>query len=125
MKKGSKLYSVSTLTCPRCQEVKMFKTGTWSFSKPFEMHDRCPHCDLNFMPEPGYYFGAMFVSYIFWGWMSLFIVGGLILLFDWAINPAFLVLLTISAILFIWIFRVSRVVWINVHVKYSAEYKSD
>jgi hypothetical protein len=27
------------------------------------MHDRCPVCDLRFDREPGYFLGAMYVSY--------------------------------------------------------------
>ena len=27
------------------------------------MHDYCPECNASFQPEPGFYFGAMFVSY--------------------------------------------------------------
>ena len=27
------------------------------------MHDRCPVCDLRFEREPGYFLGAMYVSY--------------------------------------------------------------
>jgi hypothetical protein len=27
------------------------------------MHDRCPHCGLVFNREPGYFLGAMYVSY--------------------------------------------------------------
>lgn len=27
------------------------------------MHDRCPVCDLKFEREPGYFLGAMYISY--------------------------------------------------------------
>lgn len=27
------------------------------------MPDHCPECGLSFMPEPGFYYGAMYVSY--------------------------------------------------------------
>ena len=27
------------------------------------MPDQCPECGLSFMPEPGFYYGAMYVSY--------------------------------------------------------------
>jgi len=30
-----------------------------------EMHDFCPECQAPFSPEPGFYFGAMFISYAF------------------------------------------------------------
>ena len=29
------------------------------------MHQRCPHCDADLNPEPGFYWGAMYVSYGF------------------------------------------------------------
>lgn len=28
-------------------------------------YDRCPKCDQTYEPEPGFYYGAMFVSYAF------------------------------------------------------------
>ncbi len=32
----------------------------WGFPK---MNDRCPHCGLHFNREPGYFLGAMYISY--------------------------------------------------------------
>ncbi|MFO7256433.1 MAG: DUF983 domain-containing protein [Bacteroidota bacterium] len=29
------------------------------------MNERCPHCDVMLQPEPGFYQGAMYVSYAF------------------------------------------------------------
>jgi arginine exporter protein ArgO len=29
------------------------------------MHERCPHCGIRLEPEPGFYQGAMYVSYAF------------------------------------------------------------
>jgi len=29
------------------------------------MYDTCPHCDLKFEKEPGYFYAAMYVSYAF------------------------------------------------------------
>ncbi|MEL6718022.1 MAG: DUF983 domain-containing protein, partial [Bacteroidota bacterium] len=63
-KKGTKPYSLFKLKCPRCHEADLFETGSFSFQKPFEMHERCPNCNFNNFPEPGFYYGAMFMSYI-------------------------------------------------------------
>ncbi|MFM7153218.1 MAG: DUF983 domain-containing protein, partial [Bacteroidota bacterium] len=71
---GSKIYSITQLKCPRCHEGDTFETGSWSFKKSFDMYQRCPKCDLDYFPEPGYYYGSMFISYIWTGWMSLLIV---------------------------------------------------
>jgi uncharacterized protein (DUF983 family) len=47
--------------CPRCRAAKIFR---YSIFRGFpKMHDRCPVCDLKFDREPGYFLGAMYVSY--------------------------------------------------------------
>ncbi len=69
--KRSKLSSIFSLKCARCHTGDLFPTGSFSFNKPFEMHKECPHCGLNLEPEPGFYFGAMFISYIISGWFCI------------------------------------------------------
>jgi len=118
-KKGSKGYSIVNLQCPRCQEEAAFHTGTWTYSKPFEMKDRCSTCGLNYMPEPGFYYGSMFVSYIIWGWFSIILVGALIIFADMSVEGAFVILILISAFLFVWLFRISRSIWMNINFKYD------
>ncbi len=45
-----------------------------------EMNHYCPVCDASFEPEPGFYFGAMFISYafsvviIFFTWLVLWLL---------------------------------------------------
>jgi uncharacterized protein (DUF983 family) len=47
--------------CPRCRTGSIFR---YSIFRGFpKMHDRCPVCDLKFDREPGYFLGAMYVSY--------------------------------------------------------------
>jgi len=100
----------------------MFKTGSWSFKKSFEMHDRCTHCDLNFYPEPGYYYGSMFISYVWMGFFCLAFVMGLHWILGYSQRVAFTALSIFVAINFVFIFRVSRVMWINVNVAYDERY---
>lgn len=65
MLNNSRLYSILHNKCPRCHEGDFFVTNS-AFSRHFDdMHDRCPHCGLNFNPEPGFYWASMFVSYAF------------------------------------------------------------
>lgn len=118
-KKGTKAYSIFNMKCPRCHEGDLFPTGSFSFSKPFDMPETCPKCGQKYFLGPGFYYGAMFISYIITGFFSLFVVGGLILLVGLSINAAFLVLLVVIAILFVWFFRISRAIWININVKYN------
>ncbi|MCS7086262.1 MAG: DUF983 domain-containing protein [Bacteroidia bacterium] len=44
----------------------MFKYGAYQkISKHLEMHPQCSHCGFNFEPETGFYWGAMYISYMF------------------------------------------------------------
>lgn len=63
MKKGSKLYSIATMTCPQCQESKMMVANPYRLSTIGAVKDTCEVCSLDLKPEPGFYFGAMYVSY--------------------------------------------------------------
>ena len=63
MKKGSKLYSIATMTCPQCQESKMMVANPYRLSTIGDVKDTCEVCSLDLNPEPGFYFGAMYVSY--------------------------------------------------------------
>ena len=74
---------------------------------------------MNYMPQPGYYYGAMFLSYIFTAWFCLAFVGILILGFGWSINASFALLIFVMAILFVWVFRMARSLWINMNFKYD------
>ena len=118
-KKESKSYSVFYLKCPRCHEGETFETGSWSFAKSFDMLQRCPKCDLNYFPEPGYYFGAMFISYIWTGWFCLLFIALFHWVLGWGQTVAFSLLILFLAVNFVYIFRISRLMWINLNVKYN------
>lgn len=49
-------WAIFHLRCPRCREGRVF-------AGQFAMHDNCPVCNLLFMREPGYFTGAMYVTY--------------------------------------------------------------
>ncbi len=118
-RKGSKAYSIFNLKCPKCHEEDLFKTGSFSFKQAFEMRDECPHCGQDFMPEPGFYYGAMFISYIFTAWFCI----GFVLFFHWVLGwstaASFGLLLAVCAVFFIYIFRLARSIWLNINYKYD------
>jgi hypothetical protein len=47
--------------CPFCDKGDVFKQG--KFWQMPEMNSKCSNCKKDFTGEPGYYFGAMYVSY--------------------------------------------------------------
>ena len=105
--------------CPRCREGDLFETGSFSFSRPFEMSRGCELCGQTYYPEPGFYFGSMFISYIITSFFSLAVVGFAMLVLDWSVEGAFALLIGILAICYVWFFRIARSVWINVTIKYD------
>ena len=61
--------SILRQQCPRCRSGKIFRSNVywgidwgvyWGFPK---MNDCCPACNLLFNREPGYFLGAMYISY--------------------------------------------------------------
>lgn len=122
MKKGSKTYSVLAHKCPRCQTGNLYYTSTLSFRRPFDMPDNCPHCNQRYSLEAGFYYGAMFVSYIMTAFLmfSMFAVCKFLLGLD--IFPSFVLVTIIVFSLYVWIFRTSRAIWINFFVKFDKKY---
>ena len=43
----------------------MFKYGVFNISKMANMNEFCGHCGLKYEVEPGFFYGAMYVSYAF------------------------------------------------------------
>ena len=59
--KPSTLRDILEQRCPRCRIGGIFR---YSIFRGFpKMHEHCPACDLKFEREPGYFLGAMYVSY--------------------------------------------------------------
>ena len=119
VKKRGLFSSIFQMRCPKCREGKLFETSTFSYSKPTVMPERCEVCNQRFEPEPGFWFGAMFVSYIWTAWFCLFFVGGGIMFAGMSVNAAFALLIVMCAIFYFWIFRISRSIWIHIYVSYD------
>ena len=115
------LASIFRMKCPRCRTGELFPTGSFSFHLPFTMHNNCPHCGQTYMPEPGFYYGAMFISYILVGFFSLGLTLSLIFGADWSVEGAFALLVAILAVFYVWIFRIARSIWIHIVIRYDPE----
>ena len=55
------IQSIWNYKCPRCRKGDIY-VKPLKYTDPLDMHDRCDHCNLKFEPEPGYFFGAMFID---------------------------------------------------------------
>jgi len=60
MSETPKAWAMLHAKCPRCRRGDMFKGRAYSLGK---ININCPHCNLHFEIEPGYFYAAMYVSY--------------------------------------------------------------
>ena len=120
LKKGSKLNSILTGSCPRCQKESMYVAkNPYTFGKTLKMHEHCSHCKLKYHLEPSFFFGAMYVSYavnvalaiavfvICWG------------MFNLGMLASFAYIFAVMLLLMPPILRWSRTLYINMFVSYD------
>ena len=61
----SSTLALLALRCPRCHRGKLFTYSATNLTRFANMPDECPVCGQTFEPEPGFYFGAMYISFAF------------------------------------------------------------
>ncbi len=113
--------------CPRCLEGDMYPDmNPYHLKETSNMYNLCPKCGLNFIPEPGYFYGAMYVSYAFTVAVAVAVFIAYYLFFiNWG-TLFFIILLTIVlALLAPYTFRTARAIWLNFFVKFNPEIRSD
>ncbi|WP_417361868.1 DUF983 domain-containing protein [Galbibacter sp.] len=120
LKKGSKLYSILTGTCPKCNEGKMYRSkNAYNPTETLKMHENCSTCGLKYQIEPSFFYGAMYVSY---GVGIAFAVAAFVItyLFIGAdLDTSFFVIIGTLVVFMPIIMRISRNIWINFFVHYS------
>jgi len=116
------LYSVALNKCPKCNKGDVFITNNpYKLTQFDKMHETCTCCGEKYEKEPGYFYGAMYVSYaLMVGW---FIV-------TWAIDTfivksetwQYLTFIIVSIILLMPVtFRTSRLIWLNFFIHFDKE----
>lgn len=122
MKKGTKLNSILTGCCPRCQNDKMYiNPNAYNLTDVFEMHENCRSCGLKYKIEPSFFFGAMYVSYavgIAFG-VAAFVISYFI--FETNLKVAFGAIIGALVVFMPIIMRLSRNIWINFFIDYDKE----
>lgn len=103
----ARLAAVAAGRCPRCRHGRIFR-------RLLAMHAACPMCGLRFEREPGYFTGAMYVSYVLAVPVMAVCTAAVHLL---APSLSFEATVGTAALLFLpfvpAIFRYSRILWIH------------
>ena len=112
--------------CPRCREGDIFMYPLLEKPTKFiKTHKNCPHCGLAYEREPGFFFGAMYVSYALT--MAIFL-GSTFILYNFFGDPSVEVYIftVVGAVLLLTpaVFRYSRTLYLYGFggVKYDEAY---
>ena len=126
LKKGSKLYSILTGTCPKCMNESMYvDKNLLHIGSILKMHEKCSHCGLKYQIEPSFFYGAMYVSYglnVAVG-IATFIIT--YLFFGADIQTSFISIIAALILLFPIVLRWSRNIYINMFVSYDPKTKKN
>ena len=124
LKKGSKLNSILTGTCPRCQNESMYlDKNPLHFSKLIKMHEKCSHCGLRYEIEPSFFYGAMYVSYGLNVGLSIATFGVSYLILESSIITSFIAIVVANILLFPFVLRWARNIYINMFVSFDKKFK--
>ena len=120
--KGTRLYSILFLKCPRCPEGAFLVSHPYRLREINRVRDTCPKCYLNYKIEPSFYYGSMYVSYGV-GVAVAVAVFVLIRIFglELSIGAIFGTIVGVLVLLMPWIGAVFKSIWASFFFKYAPE----
>lgn len=122
LKKGTKLYSIFKFKCPQCQEGEFFISKPYDLKNVGKIHENCSECGIKYSKEPGFYYGAMYVSYAL-GVAQLVAVIVLYYIIFRQID-VWPLLITMGLVLILLAplnYALSKIIWANFFIRYKGE----
>ena len=128
MAKFDKIRALINCKCPKCRIGKVFTGSPYAFRKR-RTNEVCSHCGLFFEIEPGYFYAAMYISYL-----MIIIEGGVTGWLVFQISKSEVIWLYLAIILSVTLllaplnFRYSRLLllyYLSPKIKYDPKYKRD
>lgn len=123
----NKIRSVLRNRCPRCHQGAFWKNDNpYNLSEFYKMNSSCANCKLHYEKEPGFWFGAMFVSYAIG--VAALVGSWIFCLIVFPNSSVFLTIALVCATLLVIApinFRLSRLLWINFFVNYDPKLKDE
>ena len=121
MKKGTKIYSILHMTCPQCHEGKFLVSNVYDLKNVGDVRDECDVCHLKYEREPGFFYGAMYISYALGVALFVTIWASCNWFFDnvgvWTqISLVLIALIGLGP----YLYALSKVIWANFFFSYKA-----
>ncbi|MBG16280.1 MAG: DUF983 domain-containing protein [Crocinitomicaceae bacterium] len=115
-----KLKYVFALKCPKCREGELFVIrNPYLLKKLNVMHKNCNVCGLKYSREPGFFFGAAYVSYALQVLLAIATYFSLSLLSKLSVNWIFVLTALVMILATPYITVLSRSFWIFFFVSYD------
>lgn len=119
-KEGSKIYGITKMKCPKCHQGDLFETkNPYDLKNMSKMHSHCSVCGQSYNPEPNFYYGAMYMSYVYSVGIFIIVYASSALFFDLGVWETIGILTGILVILSPLIFRLSRSSYIHIFIHYN------
>jgi len=124
-RKGNPLRSIFSQKCPACQEGDFFvHSHGYRIKGMGDYHERCPKCQQRFSIEPGFYFGAAYVSYAL---NVALVVASCVAVYVLHPDPEphhyVIALVSVILLLLPATFRLSRIIWATMFIPFGGEKK--
>ena len=117
-----RILSLFLLRCPKCRKGKFLKSHPYNLSDFNQVRKTCNRCKKIYRIEPGFFYGAMYVSYGLGVGLSIlvFLILHLLDLTSEIMTP--LVTIMLSILVFTpYINALSKVIWASIFIKYEKE----
>ena len=110
------------MKCPKCQEGDFFISHPYNLKRIGDIHQKCSSCNEKYTKEPGFYFGAMFISYGITVGMFLAIWSAFVIFYQ-SYTPFHLVITFVITVILLcpYLYALSKIIWANLFIKYDAE----
>jgi len=125
------LKATLTFQCPACRKESMFDNpALYTWSKIGQTKKHCSHCQTDLQPEPGFYFGAAYVSWALTvaTWVAVLVALKTFAALGWMefaflTHPITFLLSGIitSLVIFPYTFRLSRSIWSHWFIPFQGE----
>jgi uncharacterized protein (DUF983 family) len=116
------VYSVVRNKCAKCHQGDIFiYKNAYNLKKFDKMYESCSHCGTKYEKEPGFFYGAMYVSYALMSalFISSFVIDNLWIHSQTWQYMTFIVLAMILSVPLT--YRLARLIWINFFTKFEQD----
>mgnify|MGYP000199123839 CR=1 FL=1 len=126
LKKGSTLYSILTGSCPKCNEESMYvEKNPYKLGSLYKMNETCSHCHTQYMIEPSFFYGAMYVSYGLTVAIGVAIFVTLNVILGLEVLPTFIGIVVGIILLMPITARLARNIYINMFIHFDKNWKQN